>query len=183
MSSFKSILRRAQFPYVCLGQAVAALLLVAALGLAGCDNSPNIADEGMQDSGAENDTSTTADTVIVRLDNVASSAWEITNVKGASDLVGPAEENPSLTLTVGVRYQFDNNGGGPHPLGFQNAGGEYLLRQESDRSGNLEDSEEINFLGGDNRVAFTLTQTLADSVETYRCTVHQSMEGEVDLPN
>lgn len=159
---------------------------MAALGLTGCDGGSGMTDEETSDptmGDEDNTTSSSADTVLVTIDNVERSAWEIANVNGTSDLVGPTEENPRLTLEVGVRYHFDNNGGGPHPLGFQNADDEYLLRQESDQSGSLEDNEEIDFLDGDNRVAFTFTQTLADSVDSYRCTAHPSMEGEIISTN
>jgi plastocyanin len=78
---------------------------------------------------------------------------------------------------VGTRYRFVNNGGGAHPLGFQNASDEYLLNQ--DGSGSLEDDADINYQEDNEGVTFTYTQALADAVDAYRCTVHASMEGSV----
>jgi plastocyanin len=111
--------------------------------------------------------------VTVTLDNVGASAWE---VDGASGVAGSGE-NPTLTLTVGTRYRFVNNGGSAHPLGFQNAGGDYLLNQNG--SGSLEDDADINYEEDGDGVTFTYTQALADAVATYRCTVHAAMEGNV----
>jgi len=115
--------------------------------------------------------------VTVTIENVGSSAWEVTNVDGASNVAGSGE-NPSLTLTEGTRYRFVNNGGSAHPLGFQNSSDEYLLNQ--DGSGSLEDNSGINYEEDSDGVTFTYTQQLADAVADYRCTVHPSMEGTVE---
>ena len=116
------------------------------------------------------------------MDNVGASAWEVTNVDGASGVAETGTDNPSLTLTVGTRYRFVNNGGSAaHPLGFQNGDAEYLLNQNGD--GSLEGDEGINYAEDDEGVTFTYTQALADAVATYRCTVHGSMEGTVQTSN
>jgi plastocyanin len=114
--------------------------------------------------------------VTITINNVGSSEWEVTSVEGASGVAGSGN-NPTLTLTVGTRYRFVNNGGGAHPLGFQNASDEYLLNQ--DGSGSLEDDADINYQEDNEGVTFTYTQALADAVDAYRCTVHASMEGSV----
>lgn len=116
--------------------------------------------------------------VTITIDNVRASAWEVTGVEGANiDDISSGGENPALTLTVGTRYRFVNNGGGPHPLGFQNGASEYVLNQ--DGSGSLESDSDVNYEEDDAGVTFTYTQTLADAVATYRCTIHASMEGTV----
>lgn len=115
--------------------------------------------------------------VTVTVDNVGASAWEVTGVDGADGVAQTGAENPALTLTVGTRYRFVNNGGGAHPLGFQNGSDEYLLNQDGD--GSLEGDADINYEEDDDGVTFTYTQTLADAIATYRCTVHASMEGDV----
>jgi plastocyanin len=116
--------------------------------------------------------------VTVTIDNVGSSAWEVTSVDGGSGVAETGTENPTLTLTVGTRYQFENNGGSAHPLGFQNSNSEYLLNE--DGSGSLEDDADINYVEGNTGITFTYTQKLADAVATYRCTVHSQMEGGVE---
>ncbi|WP_022835984.1 fasciclin domain-containing protein [Salisaeta longa] len=117
--------------------------------------------------------------VTVTLDNVGASAWEVTSVDGATG-VSSGGENPTLTLTVGTRYRFVNNGGGAHPLGFQNSAAEYLLSQADGQTGSLEGDPDINYQEDGEGVTFTYTQALADAVATYRCTVHGSMEGSVN---
>lgn len=116
--------------------------------------------------------------VTITIDNVGASAWEVTGVEGANiDDISSGGENPALTLAVGTRYRFVNNGDAAHPLGFQNGASEYVLNQNG--SGSLEGDGEINYEEDDAGVTFTYTQTLADAVATYRCTVHASMEGTV----
>lgn len=116
--------------------------------------------------------------VTVTLDNVGSSAWEVTGVEGASDVAPAGTQNPALTLTVGTRYRFNNDGGNAHPLGFQDADGNYLLNQAGD--GSLEDDDAINYEETSDSMTFTFTQELANAVATYRCTIHPSMIGDVN---
>lgn len=116
--------------------------------------------------------------VTVTVDNVGTSAWEVTSVDGSSDVAQTGTENPALTLTVGTRYRFENNGGGAHPLGFQNSSSTYLLNQ--DGSGDFEGDSDVDYREDENGVTFTYTQSLADAVASYRCTVHSQMQGTVE---
>jgi plastocyanin len=136
----------------------------------------NVVSQGNFGANAGSGGGSSAD-VTVTINNVGASAWEVTSVEGASDVAGSGE-NPSLTLTEGTRYRFVNNGGGAHPLGFQNGSDEYLLNQDGD--GSLEDNSGINYVEDGDGVTFTYTQDLADAVASYRCTVHASMEGSVE---
>jgi hypothetical protein len=115
--------------------------------------------------------------VTVTVDNVGSSAWEVTNVAGGDGVAQTGTDNPSLTLTEGTRYRFENNGDSAHPLGFQNGSSEYLLNQNG--SGDVEDDADVNYVEDESGITFTYTQSLADAVASYRCTVHPSMEGDV----
>jgi hypothetical protein len=120
--------------------------------------------------------------VTVSLNNVGASAWEVTDVQGADGIAPLGEENPELNLTVGTRYTFLNGGWPSHPLAFREAGGAYssgtaLLTQDGD--GALEDDRDVDWVDEGEQVSFTLTQTLADRLDRYRCTVHGSMEGVV----
>jgi hypothetical protein len=119
--------------------------------------------------------------VTITVDNVGSSAWEVRDVSGADGVAPTGTENPTLTLTVGTRYRIVNNGGlQAHPFGLRDAEGEYLVRQEDRSSGRLEDDPDIAYVEDDSGVTFTYTQSLADATDTYRCTVHPSMEGPVE---
>ncbi|MFB6229673.1 MAG: hypothetical protein ABEL04_00830 [Salinibacter sp.] len=115
--------------------------------------------------------------VTITIDNVGSSAWEVTGVVGADGVAQTNTENPALTLTVGTRYRFENNGGDDHPLGFQNGDSEYLLNQNG--SGSQEDDSGVNYQEDSDGITFTYTQSLADAAALYRCTYHPSMEGNV----
>ena len=138
-------------------------------------NLGNVVSQGNIGANAGDDGSDTAD-VTVTIDNNGASSWSVTDVDGASGVDGGGE-NPTLTLTVGTRYRFVNNGGSAHPLGFQNASAEYLLNQNGE--GSLEGNSDINYQEDDEGIMFTYTQSLADAVATYRCTVHGAMEGDV----
>lgn len=72
-----------------------------------------------------------------------------------------------------------DGGGIPHPLGFQNSNDEYLLNQNQGEDGSFEGDSNVNYEEDSEGVTFTYTQSLADAVASYRCTVHPSMEGAV----
>ncbi|MCS4038609.1 cupredoxin domain-containing protein [Salinibacter ruber] len=115
--------------------------------------------------------------VTVTVTNVGTSAWEVTDVSGASGVAQTGTDNPTLTLKVGTRYRFENNGGSNHPLGFQDGSSSYLLNQ--DGSGSLEGNSDVNYEEDSEGITFTYAQALADEVASYRCTVHSQMEGDV----
>jgi plastocyanin len=119
--------------------------------------------------------------VTITVDNLGTSAWEVTDVSGASGVASTSTENPTLTLTSGTRYRIVNDGGASaHPFALRDANGEYLVRQEDGSSGRLEDDADVAYVEDDAGVTFTYTQTLADATSTYRCTIHPSMEGTVE---
>ena len=123
---------------------------------------------------------TTAD-VTITVTNVGTNAWEVTDVQGASGVAQTGTDNPDFTLEVGTRYRIDNNGGSAHPFAVETGtDGDYLLRQEADQSGSLEDNADINYVEDSEGITFTYTQTLADQVGAYQCTVHSQMEGTVE---
>jgi len=152
------------------------LLIACFVGLAflaaGCDSGGDSTDE------SENEPPPSSFDVTVTLDNIQASAWEVTDVEGESGVASTGTENPTLTLTVGTRYLIVNNGGTAHPFGMRDADGDYLLNQ--DGNGSLEDDAAIDYDENDASVEFTYTQTLADAVTEYRCTIHGSMVGAVE---
>jgi hypothetical protein len=115
--------------------------------------------------------------VTVSLTNVSSSAWEVTGVTGDEDVAPTGENNPTLTLQEGTRYQFENGGWSSHPLAFRDANDNPLLTQSG--TGSFEDDADVNWVDDDQTVAFTLTESLASELDDYVCTVHSSMNGSV----
>lgn len=127
--------------------------------------------------GASADDGSSSADVTVTIDNVGTSVWEVTSVEGGSGVAETDTDNPTFNLTVGTRYRFENNGSGPHPLGFRDADSEYLLNQ--DGSGSQEDATNVAYEEDETGITFTYTQSLADAMSMYRCTVHASMTGSV----
>lgn len=124
------------------------------------------------------DGGSTAD-VTITVNNIGASAWEVTNVDGASGIVGSAAENPSLTLSADTRYRIVNNGGSNHPFGIQNGSGDYLLAQPDNIDGSYEADANVNFVSDSEGVTFTVTNALAGDASTYNCTIHGAMEGSI----
>ena len=115
--------------------------------------------------------------VTVSMDNVGTSAWEVTDVTGDENVATTGEENPTLTLQVGTRYLFENGGWSSHPLAFRDANDDPLLTQSG--TGSFEDDTDVNWVDDDQTVAFTLTESLASELDDYVCTIHSSMNGSV----
>ena len=117
----------------------------------------------------------------IEVNNQGTAAWEVTDVRGESGVASTGTDNPSFSLTVGHRYRIDNNAGlGAHPFALETGtDGDYLLRQEPDKSGRFEDTPDVRYVEDDEGITFTFTQALADEVAAYQCTFHGSMEGGV----
>lgn len=120
-----------------------------------------------------------ADVTIV-MDNERADAWFVLSVDGADGVVELEALNPTITLEVGVRYNFDLNEVNNvfHPLDFRDAEGNFLLAQGPDR-GSFEGDEAVAFSTDEDHFTFTLTPELAQAMATYHCTVHVPMVGEV----
>ncbi|CAN5883959.1 hypothetical protein BH24DEI2_BH24DEI2_24540 [soil metagenome] len=121
--------------------------------------------------------------VVVTLTNVESVAWVVTAVQvaegvEAADVAELDVRNPTLTLTPGLRYRFDNNGGAAHPLDFRKKNARFLLAQ-GNVPGSLEDDEAVDFVDDAEGVTFTLTPELAEDLALYYCTVHPDMVGDI----
>ena len=113
------------------------------------------------------------------INNVGANAWEVSST---SDYVETsAGNNPTITLETGVRYTITNDGWNTHPLAFRNESGTRLLSQESNDIGIRENNASINWSDSGNTVSFTLTEELADEINSYICTVHLSMQGTIEI--
>lgn len=113
------------------------------------------------------------------LDNVGSRAWEITDLSGGEIAAQPNTENPTIELTTGIRYEITNNGGETHPLEFRGQDGTVLLSQT--QTGSFADDPAVAWNDTGDTVTFTCTESLAQSLSTYVCTNHQSMEGTIGI--
>lgn len=124
------------------------------------------------DTATRTPTATATPTRVV-VNNVGASAWEVTT---DTAVAANGTENPTLTLQVGTRYVFENRGWSAHPLAFR-GGGSALLSQDGD--GSYESDAAVDWRDDGDEVAFTLTSSLADDLDTYVCTVHGGMRGDV----
>jgi hypothetical protein len=125
---------------------------------------------------SETETETQPEVSLV-IDNISFRAWEITEDESGS--VAPlGEQNPTLTLETGQRYIIDNNGWSSHPLAIRATDDTPLLSQSS--GGTFVDDSAVNWVDNDDTVAFTFTDTLADEAAYYICTVHSSMQGDIE---
>ncbi len=114
----------------------------------------------------------------ITLNNSGASAYLATDIEGEGIEAELEENNPDIQLTLGGRYTFINNGGSNHPLDFRDGDGNILLAQ-GEQTGSFESDEAVNFVVDGNEVTFTLTETLADEIAVYRCTVHGAMNGNI----
>ena len=120
----------------------------------------------------------------IRMNNVGSTAYEVSSVSGTNVSAETGINNPEITLTAtGTRYRIENNGYPNHPLEFQDESGTILLSQ--DDSGSFENDDSVNWMDNGDSVEFTLTSDLSTQIATYRCTVHSgAMVGDItaDIP-
>ena len=117
--------------------------------------------------------------VTITLDNVGTSAWEVTGIDGDDEVASVDVDNPTLTLEPETRYVIENNGWDAHPLAFRDADGEGLLTQDGD--GEYETDPDVDWADTGSELAFSLTGELASELDRYICTNHSSMVGEVNL--
>ncbi len=126
------------------------------------------------------------DTPAVRITVAAigSSAYDFTGVEPSTfeEVVGTEDDNQSLSLETGVRYEIVNTASGSHPfelLDISSGTDSVLLSQASTAA--FEDDDTVNWIeDGDEIIRFTLSETLATELSGYRCRVHTaSMRGDI----
>lgn len=121
--------------------------------------------------------------VVIELTNVDSVVWVVTRVEGAQGVAELDVQNPLVALAVGTRYRFVNHGTlAIHPFAIRGKDGEPVLGQRpNDRP--FERDPKVAFQADEEGVTFTLTEALAEVMETYYCTAHPTplMEGELEL--
>ena len=124
----------------------------------------------------------------ITLNNVNSSAWEVSAIEGNTASAPLDQNNPRLLLDTNSRYLIKNNGWSTHPLEIRSAEGTPLLSQDNNTIGNFEDDSSVNWVDNGNKIVFTLTETLSSEMNNYVCTVHTnamagSLSSPVDLRN
>lgn len=135
--------------------------------------------------------------VVVTIDNVGADAWEVTDTDG-EEVAPLGEENPTITLTVGTRYAFENDGGTTHPLAFRDSDTDPLVSQADDdddgddggsgpsyglsplAAGAFGDDPDVDVVQDGDRITFTVTPDLAQELDNYVCTVHPAMVGDIE---
>lgn len=100
--------------------------------------------------------------------------WEITSQQGGR--VGPTDEqNPTMRFEVGRRYVVENAGWSLHRFAFLDDDGAPLLSQE--RNGRFEGVDAVDWVDDGERLAFTVTEDFAASLDRYTCETHPRMQG------
>jgi len=122
-------------------------------------------------------TPTPVPTTNARITNVGFSAWEVT--EGADAIAPGGGENPTLVFTVGTRYAIENGGWDTHPFALRTSDDSDLLSQQPTIAGSYEDDPAVDWVDDGGSFAFTMTSDLAAEVTQYTCTVHGSMQGDV----
>ena len=113
------------------------------------------------------------------IDNVGVSAWEVTGDETGS-VAETGAENPTMTFEVGQRYAVTNDGWSTHPFALLAGDDTALLSQRPDEEGDFEGDADVGWVDEETEFSFTFTESLAAEAATYRCTVHSSMEGDVE---
>jgi hypothetical protein len=117
-------------------------------------------------------------TVTLTFINDGSQDWILENVEGATGVGTVGAKDTPLTLSINTRYTLVNNGGGGHP--FQLLDSNIILLSELDE-GSFENDPTVKFVDGDNSISFTLTQALADVLDSYNCAFHIAMSGPITV--
>ena len=103
--------------------------------------------------------------------------WILESVTGASDVGTIGAKDTALTLSINTRYTIVNKGGAGHP--FQLLNSNIILLSELG-GGSFENDPEVNFEDSNDSISFTLTQALADVLDSYNCAFHSAMSGDID---
>lgn len=117
----------------------------------------------------------------ITYNNSGAQAYLVTAIEGDGASAELNSENPEVTLTIGGRSTFINNGGASsHPLDFRNAVGDKLLGQ-GDSLGLFDSDEDVNVVRNGDSITFTLTAELADELADYICAFHPGMNGSITI--
>jgi hypothetical protein len=141
-------------------------------------------DDTTTNSSDTDSSSFTSDQQIVLDGNSDSSGYVLKST--TSTLISTAsstQADPTLTFTIGKRYQITVNNQVAHPILLLDDGGNTLLGMDvtaTENAGSLESDSSINFKDDkEGTIAFTYTQELANQLKTYKCFRHAAMTGSI----
>ena len=113
------------------------------------------------------------------LENNGAQSYTVASIDGDGISAETGTANPVITLIVGGRYTFVNQAGASnHPLDFRNGDREKLFGQ-SNSSGQLDNDGDVDIVESGDSITFTLTPSLAASIEDYICSFHPGMRGDI----
>jgi hypothetical protein len=128
--------------------------------------------------------------VIFTISNVGMSAYRFTAAEPAafeSWISDTSGNNPTVTLRQGWRYTLDNTAVAGHPIDLGDIdetppligspNDVIALSQATDPA--LEGDADVNWVEAGSKASFTLTPTLAGSVDGYVCANHDDMRGAI----
>lgn len=115
----------------------------------------------------------------VSLDSNGTDSWNLVAFNGAGS-GEKTEKNPSITLRVGTRYRFSNFAGSIlHPISIRSKNGNTLLSERG--VGKFQNNPEVNVQNKQGYIEFTMTKKLSNSISSYMCENHSSMEGSISV--
>ncbi|WP_375581184.1 hypothetical protein ABWH96_09315 [Marivirga tractuosa] len=118
--------------------------------------------------------------VEMTVDNSGSSAYFVSAINGDEDATTLNEDNSTWDLTVGTRYELTITNASVHPFALRDSENNILLSMNS-VDGSFEGDSEVDFQSSGSSFSFTLTQTLADELNNYVCTIHSGMTGSITI--
>ncbi len=102
--------------------------------------------------------------------------WEVIDSGGETNLLSTKPNNQNLFLKPGLRYEIMNETSNEHPLAI--LGAEQVLLSQ-DELGSYELDNAVAWREQGNIIQFTLTDELAETMETYLCSIHPAMTGSM----
>jgi|GEM_PF-5933132 len=134
---------------------------------------------GSSDSSSDTTTVTPVVATVASIVFGNSGATDYTITSSSNSAVAEVNAtDPALYLTIGKRYKFSVTNFGSHPLSLNNSAGTALLSMGT--VGTFEADTDVNYSYDNNgSMMFTLTASLAESLNTYRCINHAAMTGSI----
>jgi len=122
--------------------------------------------------------SQTAPDVRLKVKGISTSIyqWTVMDSGGETNLLGTQLNNQDLLLKPGLRYEIINETPTQHP--FAILGTEQVLLSQSER-GSYELDNAVAWREQGNIIQFTLTDELAKTIDTYKCSIHPGMTGSM----
>ncbi|WKK73495.1 hypothetical protein QYS49_16135 [Marivirga salinae] len=128
----------------------------------------------------DDDDDNSVNIVEMTIGNSGASAYFVSETNGDEDVTTLNEDNSTWGLTVGTRYELTVTGASSHPFALRDSENNILLSMNS-VEGSFEGDSDVDFQNDGTSFSFTLTQTLADELDNYVCTLHLGMTGNITV--